>query len=596
MATFKKHRPGLRRSQAVTTFGPGAIVDLRNVSAMMAGTNFWPEPKADDDVEIHEPNLEKLLGVDGFRLPATKSGSSDKNIPAVIFPRWLVCPKCHRLAPYEYFTMGMQSLDKEIRCPNCRIKVYPARLVVACKHGHIDDFPWVEWTHRDTGEAVCKRPSLFLRARGFSSSLADILIECKTCGALSHLGGATRPENIAFMKCPGTRPWLGDKTGCGMELQPLQRGASNVYFSVLASSISIPPWSDAIYRVLDPHWRTLKRVRDQVILESLIDTLDLSSQLDASAGEIANAVLYRQSMESGEDSEQVTEKELRLQECLALRRGSPDADPLSEFKAIPTTVPPDLTQFLSKVVLIHRLREVRALTGFARVDPPDPNSRLSSLLAPISRTRLRWNPAVEVRGEGIYLELNEDAIKPWAKDSDTRERAVLLHRAYEAMCGRRGWQVDRTITPRFVLVHSLAHALIGQLALESGYSSAALRERLYVFEPDDEMASDAIAGLLIYTSTPDSEGSLGGLVRQGEPDRLDRLLLNAINDIAWCSSDPLCIESQGQGPDSTNLAACHACLLLSETCCEEYNRFLDRGMLTGTLDRSQTGFFNSLVR
>ncbi len=164
------------------------------------------------------------------------------------------------------------------------------------------------------------------------------------------------------------------------------------------------------------------------------------------------------------------------------------------------------------------------------------------------------------------------------------------------MCLRRSWQVSRRITPGFVLTHSFSHALMRQLSLESGYSSAAIRERLYVFGPQEGQDEyPARYGVLIYTSSADSEGSLGGLMRQGQPDRLYPSVLAAIADASWCSSDPLCIESEAQGADGMNLAACHACLLLSETSCEEFNRLLDRALLTGTPGHPAIGYFNELL-
>jgi hypothetical protein len=251
--------------------------------------------------------------------------------------------------------------------------------------------------------------------------------------------------------------------------------------------------------------------------------------------------------------------------------------------------------YFSRVVLVERLREVRALHGFTRVSPPDPGERLEVETAPIARQRLSWLPGIEIRGEGIYLELNDEAVSTWINRDEVIGRALQLHRSYERMCGDRGWHPSRQITPPLLLAHSLAHLLIRQLGLESGYSSASLRERLYVFSPDETDSESGIAGLLIYTSTTDSAGSLGGLVRQGKPPRLQNTLLAALQEAAWCSSDPLCIESQGQGRDALNLAACHACLLVSETSCEEFNVFLDRGLLTGSLDTPDIGFFNRLL-
>jgi hypothetical protein len=592
MATWFK-RPALRRSQALTTFGPGSIVDLRNGSVMMAGINFWKE---DHVIEVHEPNLERVLHVGGFRTPTTTDQGDGKDLPAVIFPRWMVCPRCARLAPYEYFAGSLHRPGNLLKCPECRIQVYPARLIIACEKGHVDDFPWIEWVHHKSSREICARPILFLRARGFSSSLADLEIRCKgmNCDAHASLSGATEKDNIKFISCQGKRPWLLDKEQCGESVRPVQRGASNVYFSVQVSSISIPPWSRAVYTKLNPHWSIFRAMPDNA-LHSTVQALNLPMQLGIGVGDIVEAIRQRKDQEKISE-DQFTEKQLRYQECRALRQASGDEEIQSDFNTVEAEVPDSLKGLISKVILVERLREVRALVGFTRINPPDPTSRLDITLVPISRVRKDWHPAVEIRGEGIYIEFKETMIQTWIKNKKIiPDRAGKLYQSYIEMCERKQWEPLRAITPRFLLVHATAHILIRQLGLESGYSSASLRERLYTFEPGELGDNPGFAGLLIYTSTPDSEGSLGGLVRQGKPDRFGPLMHKALMEASWCSSDPLCIESEGQGNDATNLAACHACLLLSETCCEEFNRFLDRGMLVGTITAPNAGFFNDYL-
>ena len=143
-----------------------------------------------------------------------------------------------------------------------------------------------------------------------------------------------------------------------------------------------------------------------------------------------------------------------------------------------------------------------------------------------------------------------------------------------------------------MLLHTLAHVLINQLSFDCGYGSASLRERLYCDFTDP---SRPMHGFLIYTASGDSEGTMGGLVRQGNPGRLETTLRRALKHAAWCSSDPVCIESKGQGSDNSNLAACHGCCLLPETSCEEGNRLLDRALLIGTPERPALGFFSKFL-
>jgi hypothetical protein len=298
-------------------------------------------------------------------------------------------------------------------------------------------------------------------------------------------------------------------------------------------------------------------------------------------------------------TEVITEEELRRRELEALRKPQEKLNSQDDFKTRSAEIHPALTPFFSNIVLVDRLREVRALLGFTRITPPDPDpqARKETGLAPLGINRKNWLPAIEVFGEGIFLEFSQAAIDAWIKKHGKilASRASILNKHYQEMCERRDWKNTRKISPALLLVHSFAHTLIRQLSLDSGYSSSALRERLYVFERSEDGSQMPAAAFLVYTSSPDSEGSLGGLVRQGDPEKLAITVRGAVNEAAWCSSDPLCIESEGQGPDALNLAACHACLLLSETCCEEFNRLLDRAMLTGTLEHPECGFFNELM-
>lgn len=584
-------KPSLRRSQIITTFGPGAIVDFTNSSVMLTSVDRW----TGNLLEIHEPQLERMLHVSGFRAPSLTSDGNGSDVPAVIFPRWMICPKCHRLAPYDQFSGLLQNLNNPIKCPTCNVRVYPARLIVACPNGHIDDFPWVEWAHRESGK-VCDHPILYLDSYGLTSSLGDIRVQCATCGEGSNLGSATNPKAVQEIlpACSGKRPWMLDQQeGCTEKPRPLQRGASNVYFPVNVSSISIPPWSRGINSIINPHWSIIKSIPEEA-LPLTIENLRLGTRLGMSTEDIMQAIKERRAHET-DPSLTITERDLRIKEVKALQIRSQRDDIHAELQTTPEPVEEIISKYISRVTLVERLREVKVLRGFTRIDPPDPSSSIQQTMCPIAHAGINWLPAVEVRGEGIYIELQEESVRSWSKNQIISKRAEQLHRTYTNICERRGWEISRTITPRFLLVHSLAHALIRQLALDSGYSSASIRERLYAFEPSADNTRSGVAGMLLYTSTPDSEGSLGGLVRLGKKRFFTNTLTGAIQSATWCSSDPLCMESTGQGPDSTNMAACHACLLLPETSCEEFNRFLDRAALVGTLSHPDAGYFSPLV-
>jgi hypothetical protein len=261
--------------------------------------------------------------------------------------------------------------------------------------------------------------------------------------------------------------------------------------------------------------------------------------------------------------------------------------PLNEYT-------PNISDYFERIMLVDKLKETRALAGFTRIFPENDQSLTS--LKPLLRhnsfsSQNSWLPAYVVYGEGIFLELNERRIQQWLEQQGDaiQKRINSLVQRYQQVQEKRHLR-DRSLTPRFIVLHTLAHLLMNRLIFECGYSSAALRERLYVSDnPEAPMA-----GVLIYTAAGDSEGTMGGLVRMGKPDYFEPMFETALKDASWCSADPVCMEigaKGGQGPDSCNLAACHNCALVPETACEEFNRFLDRGLVVGEIQNRQLGFF-----
>jgi hypothetical protein len=245
---------------------------------------------------------------------------------------------------------------------------------------------------------------------------------------------------------------------------------------------------------------------------------------------------------------------------------------------------------------------VRALLGFTRIEAPelDPTMEVFNeeqgirvATAPISAKQLDWLPAVENLGEGIFLQLNAQRLQEWENLDSVRRRAETLIKAYSVWRQKRGLPELKDQRPRLLLLHTLAHLLMRQMSLDCGYSFASLRERIY--------ADDKMAGLLIYTSTPDSDGSLGGLVRQArlirnddgsERDSFGRLL-DDVRDLArTCSGDPLCREHDPSRTERLNAAACHACAMVSETSCEFGNRLLDRGMVASLPNSGAAGYLD----
>jgi hypothetical protein len=286
-------------------------------------------------------------------------------------------------------------------------------------------------------------------------------------------------------------------------------------------------------------------------------------------------------------------KPFRLEEYEPLRNGAARNDQKDDFECVP---PADadsvaLPLGIEKSMLVKRLREVRVLQSFTRVESLDAAPD-KSRMADLSLDKTDWLPAVEVSGEGVFLSLDENYLRAWENLSGPRARAatirdrhteLLRERISRGGAKQKPDEIRSTVSARYILLHTLAHTLINEWSLDSGYPAASLRERLY--------AADGVAGVLIYTATSDSAGSLGGVVAQGDHARITQSLAAALNRIDWCSQDPPCSEAEASGTDSLNLAACYACVMVPESSCETNNTFLDRAMLIGTRDDQSMRYF-----
>lgn len=390
-------------------------------------------------------------------------------------------------------------------------------------------------------------------------------------------------------RCTGNRPWLGLKDeGCLETPRGVQRGASNVYFAVTPSSISIPPWSEGAFKVINRYWAVLSAIPDVALLET-IKAMNLAKGSPYKAEDLVLAVQQRK---KGDESGGYTNAEFRYQEYEALTIGKDEVSRDQDFVCVSAEdAVAEVAPWFDKVMLAKRLREVRALECFTRLRPPAPGDP-AERRALLSATPLDWLPAIEVLGEGIFLHLNRDRLQQWEELDVVKRRVKKVNDNYIARATAFGAAPDRVIAPRFLLIHTLAHILINEWSLECGYPAASLRERLYVSQPGEEKK---MGGLLIYTATTDSAGSLGGVVAQARPGRLGATLTEAVRRASWCSADPLCIEADAAGVDSLNLAACHSCLLLPEVSCEEANVLLDRALIVGTPEQPEIGYFADII-
>lgn len=572
-------------------------MDLPDASVMVCGIEKWDTRGAP---HLSDPRLERKLGAPYFIMPPDKDQSKD-GIRVIRFPRWMRCRSCGALKTIseweELAVKARPERDFHWRpfCHNCSVPLIPSRFVVACRKGHIDDFPYVEWVH---SEKPCPKPDLKYSESGRSASLAGITISCKTCKEKRSMRGAFNKQLLsAVVRCKGSKPWVNKwEEGCGEELTGLLRGGTNVHFPIVKSSILIPPFTS------DSLKTKISNTRAWQVYESQEGGLDVKTVATLVADEIEEkltTVLEAiTEMEEGELNGQTerSEEQYRYDEYQAfIGKGCNEPD----FEIEPISGDKYGIQQLNKVVLVKRLREIRVQTGFARIRPPEysagepeEGSAEKTEEVPVSDDRsVRWRPGFEVRGEGIFLDFDPDKLKEWSSKPEVQERSRLLMERF-----RKHPDVFATVdlmTPEYILLHTISHLLIRQLSFECGYSSSALRERVYCSSSQDE---NRMSGILIYTADGDSEGTMGGLVRQGKADFFPKTLFEAVSSAKWCSSDPLCIESNGQGFQSMNLAACHACAMLPETSCEIMNRYLDRGLVVGTLDNSEVGFMSDWIK
>jgi hypothetical protein len=577
----------LRPSQIITIFGPGSIVDLPDDSVMIAGIEHWFSEGHKPHKKISEPRLQAALKVNEFRTPPVGS-FKENDVPFVRFPRWRVCPKCNRLSEQFRWPKGSPDLPPVPRCDACNMPTYPARIVVACARGHIDDFPWYRWVHRGQN---CGGGNLFLRGEGKSAALGDLRVDC-SCGKSWTLAGSLGREAMAdaHCACQGRQPWLNDeKEDCTERLYALQRGASNIYFSVVRSALSIPPWSDPLQAEVASWWGQFRNPLPVEMWSAVIQARFPNED----EKRVRQCIARLEGLKTERPS-------IRREEYLVL---DTNRDSISTyFEAREQSMTSGTDKFLSRLVALPRLREVRTLTGFSRIEAPemDPTMEVFNeeqgfavTTAPISAKQLDWLPAVENLGEGVFLRLNRTRLEKWENLDAVIRRSGNLINAYSSWRQKRGLLALKGQRPRLILLHTLAHMLIRQMSLDCGYSSASLRERIY--------SDENMAGLLIYTSTPDSDGSLGGLVRQvrlvknpdgSERDNFRRLLTEIIELTRTCSSDPLCREHDPRRTERLNGAACHACAMVSETSCEFGNRLLDRSMLVNLPNQPPTGYLD----
>ncbi|TGS92713.1 DUF1998 domain-containing protein [Mesorhizobium sp. M2D.F.Ca.ET.171.01.1.1] len=607
-------------SQLLLTYGPGAMLDLPDHAVVVAGLQGWNH--SGQWLPIEEQRLVPLLReqlqlgpeFEGLRPPPEQDEDRHDDrrpgVDAMVFPTWFTVEEAQqpagqtpatsetrrRMVEFEHLQIRGEKLSYVDPVGGKRLGVNPIRFVGACAKGHLEDVDWRGLVHRG-GDRSCRKP-MFWVERGVSSDPSDISVQC-TCGAHVTMADLYKPKFLGT--CSAFSPWLMPRyvsgETCDEDLRLLPRSATNTYFAQTVTVISLTRTDDRVRQTIDEHRLTVESLRSLPNFIQVLRSLPQTKEPFApfSDDEILNALANMADAPDG------TSTNPRVAEFDVLSSGASiiGHDDAGAFLFAETldrsalNLSPLWDRFLAGVVKVSRLREVTCLYGFTRLEPPPTpaESELDEIQlkvdgAPLNR-EIKWLPAIEQFGEGIFLHIDPGYIRAWRDRADVISRAQELHRgeAHEAAHFNRP---AKHLGVTYWALHSLSHALMAELALECGYPISSLKERIYASGAGQ---ADRF-GILIYTSTAGAQGTLGGL--SGMAARIPEMLAKAVHGLELCSNDPICADHHaGTDLDERPLhgAACHACILVPETSCEARNTRLDRGLLVSTLVGSKSALF-----
>jgi hypothetical protein len=635
---YKKHRQGddIRLSQIVGAHGVGGLrVQMGGLSMICAGLDHWYKPYTSTrpmldipfdrkDVIIKEKRLQKFLDVDYFMQPPEyRDNPSATNaylpVPYFRFPKFSYCSDnrrkdgCGRIAKLSPSDGTVKAL-----CQYCSTKanknsiLKQVNIVVACKNGHLDEFPWYEWAHKGKESLACNPKDTVYRQRA-GTGVSGQIVKCLNCESSNDMASGFSQLKSIYGSCKGMRPWHGNNITepCDEEVKGVFSNQISAYSPKIQSSLFIPIDAPTEIQEIDAEMDNNRTIKfDLNNFEQDFTSSDERSEVEKNIdkylnrddGRIRKALssysedsikkawmrrIYGSDELNAEVSEPESDEEYRRQEFEVFNNEVNnkyiateiiDIDEYSEYT----------TKFIDKIVLVKSILETRVLTGFNRISGDLDLSTTKKLLWKDFPTKPnRWLPAVQNYGEGIFIKFNQELLTNHGEKKEVIDRLSILEKSHENTEG--GLLANTNTSTEHLFVHTLSHLLINEISFYAGYSAASMSERLYVSTDDD----NKMLGLLIYTSQGDSEGTMGGLVEVGKPGIFDEIIKNSILNSAWCSTDPVCNEVIPQGPFKLNLGACYSCCLLPETSCELMNSFLDRGIVSGTQSTPGVGLLFS---
>lgn len=567
----------IRPSQLIYQSGPGAIVELLNQSVIVKSADQWQTARAPQEKDMR---ITSFLGVDHVRI--LNENPDKQKIKAVEFPKWKICPKCHNMTKYDnpscYYCARKNEDDIQ--------EIYASRFVLACENGHISDFPYDEWVHRNKPcTEQSKEPRLVLKTRGSSGSLSDLHVICLHCKHSESLGGIMKPDERdthSLFDCKGERPWISPSANkpCFCKMKTTLRGASNVYSPSIIGFLQVPLTAsssefDVLYLV-EKNKESFSKAYEGMGESGLEIACDFKNIPSAFVPIIKRYLEGEVTLE-----ESSTYESIKKQEWNTLTQ-----DEISEerFSSKKVDISPELVPYFEGIFRVDTVPEVQVLKEFTRLAYIDRFTDDEVKTQPVVITGdAKWLPAVRNYGEGIFFQFNIDKLSKW-EQSEQVTTAII--KAYNAQ-REEFKKTPLDIFPRQILLHTFSHALLQELAAYCGYTTTSLKERIY--------ASDDMYGVFIYTASGDSEGSLGGLTNLAQSEKLLPITIRALEKMSYCSSDPICSDGEFVYHTSANGAACHACTFVSETSCEWGNLLLDRRTLININPNEKDGYFDQLL-
>ena len=609
-------KPGkIRPSQLISTFGPGSIINTAKDSVIVKGIDFWAN--RDNYIKKNHIYLQKITKKSKFLMPYV-SESGKISIACKSFPQWGYCSyvKCqllqrHRPSPEQEKENGVFFCKKHSWSP-----LLPARLVMTCKQGHLDEFPWIEWAHgsKKDPRKICEDGELYWRGGRNSTSLGDYTVEC-SCKASNRMSMATNPKGILIfypdgssdiVKCGGNKPWLDSEEECVMansNTSEIPRGvlarSTSLYYSKLIRGLIIPRLAHPIIKYLQgPDFEAFnrlpmfKRLSDKEKAQELLASNPIWTEKNYSVEDVVDFIDL---ISERAGSEYNIQTELDLKEIeyedLKINKTFEDDDINKDLVIEDVELNDDEKKYFQDVRKLTLLTVLEIQRYFSRLTPPGDvpvnnqtefNKIISKIevdgktIAGRKYTKNDWLPANIKKGEGIFIVFNDDFFEKFSNDFiNSRLKSMMKNK--NDFDNKSDWPSDDFVDEKYVFLHSLSHLLIKELALDSGYDEASISERIY--------SSETMNGILIYTSSSGS-GSMGGLVRQTNRGILS-ILHDALKNHKDCSRDPICLNRNPSEMKSNgvplhlrqNGSACFACLMLPETSCEYFNKMLDRTIL-----------------